>query len=121
MHYWQKCRICNFDYDVIGRVENFQDDTAFILQEVIRCNSLLSFIFKLFFQAKMKQEINLHAHDSSGGSTYEVAKFYFSRIPQKRVRQLYELYKTDFELFGYIPHPFLNDWFDNVNHTLPKT
>jgi hypothetical protein len=40
-------------------------------------------------------------HVSSGGSTFDLAKSYFSRLDTSQVQALYEYYKFDFEAFGY--------------------
>jgi len=47
-------------------------------------------------------------HTQKGGhsSSEEVAKKYFSQLTKKEVRQLYEMYKLDHEMFGYSPDVF---------------
>ena len=42
-------------------------------------------------------------HKSSGGSTRELAMKYFSELSLETVEKLYEVYKVDFEMFGYSP------------------
>ena len=42
-------------------------------------------------------------HVSSGGSTKELAKKYFSQLSLVTVKKLYSIYKVDFEMFGYSP------------------
>ena len=42
-------------------------------------------------------------HVSSGGSTKELAKKYFSQLSLSTVKKLYNVYKVDFEMFGYSP------------------
>ena len=39
----------------------------------------------------------------SGGSTPKRAKIYFSQLSVETVRRLYNLYRVDFEMFGYSP------------------
>ena len=45
----------------------------------------------------------LESHVSSGGSTRDLARKYFSELDIMTVRRLYEFYKVDFEMFGYSP------------------
>ena len=42
-------------------------------------------------------------HVSSGGSTKELARKYFSQLSLDTVKKLYNIYKVDFEMFGYSP------------------
>ena len=43
---------------------------------------------------------------SSGGSTKELARKYISEMDIDTVKRLYQLYKVDFEMFGYIPDEY---------------
>ena len=45
-------------------------------------------------------------HVSSGGSTRDLARKYFSELDIMMVRRLYEFYKVDFEMFGYSPDEY---------------
>ena len=47
-------------------------------------------------------------HTQKGGhsSTEEVVKKYYSTLLKSDVRQLYEMYRLDHELFGYSPEQF---------------
>ena len=40
---------------------------------------------------------------SSGGSTKDLARKYFSELDLATVKKLYKVYKVDFEMFGYTP------------------
>ena len=48
-----------------------------------------------------------HKNENEGGSTNKLAEKYFGLLDKKVVMQLYELYRVDFELFGYSVDPFL--------------
>ena len=48
----------------------------------------------------------LESHVSSGGSTRDLARKYFSELDIMTVRRLYEFYKVDFEMFGYSPDEY---------------
>ena len=43
---------------------------------------------------------------SKGGSTSDLARKYFKQLDKKLVQQLFELYRADFEMFGYSPDTF---------------
>ena len=46
------------------------------------------------------------SHVSSGGSTKDLAKNYFSELDITIVMKLYEFYKVDFEMFDYSPDEY---------------
>ena len=48
----------------------------------------------------------LETHVSSGGSTKDLARIYFSEMDIDTVKRLYQLYKVDFEMFGYTPDEY---------------
>ena len=48
----------------------------------------------------------LGSHVSSGGSTKELTRQYFTEINIITAKKLYELYKVDFEMFGYSPKEY---------------
>ena len=48
----------------------------------------------------------LETHVSSGGSTKDLARKYFSEMDIDTVKRLYQLYKVDFEMFGYTPDEY---------------
>ena len=54
----------------------------------------------------------LETHKSSGGDTKTLAKKYFSDLDLGTVKDLYEIYKVDFEMFGYSPQMYY-DYADN--------
>ena len=46
------------------------------------------------------------SHVSSGGSTKDLAKNYFSELDVTMVKKLHEFYKVDFEMFDYRPDEY---------------
>ena len=44
---------------------------------------------------------------SSGGHTESLAKQYFAKVPRISCQRLFEMYKFDFEAFGYDPGEYL--------------
>ena len=53
-------------------------------------------------------KISLETHKSSGGDTKILAKKYFSDLDLNTVKDLYEIYKVDFEMFGYSPGKYFD-------------
>ena len=66
-----------------------------IMVRIIACRSSFTFDFEC-----------LGSHVSSGGSTKELTRQYFTEINITTARKLYELYKVDFEMFGYSPEEY---------------
>ena len=92
--HWQpyiaRCAFCSINYTVVAKLETFQDDLMFI-------GRLAGVTFK-----------EIVSHDSSGGRTEKLSKKYFGQMDRQTVWQLYQLYKMDFELFGYSPGLYLD-------------
>jgi len=80
-----RCGYCDIPYKVIAKAENFAQDQKFI-------GKLGNIDFK-----------TVATHVSSGGSTKELAKKYFSQLSLDTVKKLFSIYKVDFEMFGYSP------------------
>ena len=56
----------------------------------------------------MGDHVNVvYEHQTLEGRTEVVRKEFFSEVPCSLLRKLYQLYKMDFEIFGYTPRPFL--------------
>ena len=48
-------------------------------------------------------------HLNSGGTAKDRARKYFRELKIETVRKLYEVYKVDFEMFGYSPSLYYNN------------
>ena len=68
---------------MIVKLETFNEDKTYV-----------SKLFGLEFQ-------EIQARKSAGGSTAKVSKEYFSMLDNTTVERLYNIYKIDFEMFGY--------------------
>ena len=76
------CHPCHIQYDIVGHYGTFFEDTKYIYSRV-----------------KFDDRVQLPRwHPSSTGPL--LLKFY-SKLPDKRVLQVTNLYQPDFELFGY--------------------
>ena len=74
----------------MARLENLSQDLAFIGQI-----------------AGMEFENIAVRNPSRSGNSSDVAMEYFSEVTKQDVEKLYELYKIDFQLFGYSPHLYV--------------
>ena len=91
-----QCAFCNIKYTAVGRLETLQEDLLYI-------GEMAGVEFKM-----------ISTNPSSGGSTSELAGNYFRQLDLRTVKKLYELYKVDFEMFGYSPDSYFNmakKWF----------
>ena len=89
--YIKSCALCNFDYTAVGKLETMQQDLLFIGQ-----------------MAGTELVKNVSTNPSSGGSTSQLAKEYFSQVDRGDVIKLYQLYKIDFDMFGYSADDYIN-------------
>ena len=87
--YWERCDLCHLNYEIIGKIETFTNDTEYVM-------------------SKIGMNYNEHhEHKSVGDSTTDLALELFAKLPKNLKRKLYELYKIDFEMFEYDVKPFL--------------
>ena len=54
-----------------------------------------------------ENNLSYQGHKSTGDSTTDLALKLFAKLPQDLKKQLYDLYKIDFEMFDYDAKPFL--------------
>ena len=80
--YEQLCHPCAIKYDFIGRLETLEEDTALILKK-----------------AGIDDRVSVPSVHGTTNST-EVIQYY-SQVPLRYITQLGEVYRRDFELFGY--------------------
>ena len=88
------CRYCDVEYDVIGRMETFNEDLRYIVMK------------KNLHEVLPLEELSLFMNSANSIST-KTAKDYFSQISKEQIAKLYEYYNLDFELFGYDVTPYL--------------
>lgn len=83
-----RCGYCDVPYTVIARAETIAEDQKYI-------GHMANVTFH-----------KIETHVSSGGSTKDLAKKYFSEMDIVTVKRLYKLYKVDFDMFGYSPEEY---------------
>ena len=84
------CLYCDVDYDVIGKLEDFDEDMAYIAEK-------LNITEKLGLLHHIQHKSPEKAHSSRRNKRDK----YMSQLSQKMVRALYKLYEIDFEMFDY--------------------
>ena len=84
------------NYTIIGHMETFADDLAYLLWKTGLANTVVP------LKAVLTERRNRCPHQ---GSTTE--EYMATLTPQQKSR-LYEVYGDDFELFGYSPDVFLD-------------
>ena len=84
----EKCSPCTVPYDVIGHLETAKQDTKYILKK--------SGLHEAANDVK-------HAHVTKNGTSVMWRQHYFSKVPCVILKKVYEVYKLDFDLFGYDP------------------
>ena len=88
--YTATCAPCSIEYTAVARLENLSQDLAYIGQ-----------------LAGMEFENIEVKNPSRGGSSSDLAIEYFREVKKEDVEKLYQLYKIDFQLFGYSPHLYV--------------
>ena len=87
------CHHCFVPYNIIGRMETFEEDVKYIflkqrLDKVIPVGSFQTHARRsdTFTQNKNKENETLH---------------YLNQLSQEQIHQLQKMYSLDFEMFGY--------------------
>ena len=94
--YFHECSYCEVHYDVIGHMEEFDKD----FQYIVRKKNLTRLLERV-------QEKGNGTKDRRFISQWEKIATHFSVLKKSVRLRLYELYKIDFEMFGYEASEFL--------------
>ena len=91
----QTCYPCAINYDYVGYFETVKEDADYILEQ-LHLDKMVQF------------------PSFNGSKTPDLLRKYYSQIPLDRIIRLAEIYRTDFEMFGY-PYPdpikkLFKDW-----------
>ena len=88
-------RVSLFDYDVIGNLETLAEDAALVLK-----------------MAGIGDRVNFPPIQNATGS--RDMEHYYTQVPHEDIKRLAELYRDDYELFGY-------EFFGPVKHLLNQS
>jgi len=96
-HHWKRqhdiCQPCHIQYDTIGFYETLQDDVKYILEKI---------------SAGPNVSLVPRSTDTPKKSSNGFMKLY-DTIPVSSIRELLDIYKIDYRLFGYqIPDRILS-------------
>ena len=91
--YFFNCGYCDVPYTVVGRLENMEQDLAYIQQ-------MAGFTFTKYDHNSGKME---KTNKSNGSKTDSLTKEFIDHLDEIQLHQLYKLFKVDFEMFGYGP------------------
>ena len=75
---WASCPFCSVNFDIIGQMETYDEDAKFIIEN-------------------LQLDLEIGEHKNHGGKKRD----FYEQIPLDMVEKLYEIYKEDFEMFGY--------------------
>ncbi|XP_042890742.1 carbohydrate sulfotransferase 13-like [Penaeus japonicus] len=87
------CSPCQVHFDYVLRFESLPEEEAFLIETVAGLSNVL-------------QPCKLH---SSHTDYIAVTKHYFSQLSQEKLRRLYDIYKPDFDIFGYDETPYFDE------------
>ena len=79
---YKLCHPCHIQFDYVGHYETLVDDALFLLR-------------------KTKLDDKVSFPEWQPGKTSALMKSYYSTMSLLRIKQLWEIYKRDFEFFGY--------------------
>ena len=100
---WKRCQHCTVSYDVIGRLETFDDDLKYIILKLGLSNILP--IKKV--TTLRENSSDRKRHKKAPDKTKESLK-YFSMLKKSKINELYQIFKIDFEMFGYDANEYLS-------------
>ncbi|CAL4068242.1 unnamed protein product [Meganyctiphanes norvegica] len=87
--YWSQCEVCSFDFNFIMKLETMSDDDRFLIT---------------LSDLKELKSNNLqwgHRMNASSTTSFDVAPEFYKQVTQKQMRNLYQRYKLDFDIYDY--------------------
>ena len=89
---YQMCSPCKIHYDYIGKLETVNDDAKYMLTN-------------LELDDKVSYPAKANSHPTNSSKTYDT---FFGDLTVDKLKQLWNVYHLDFELFGYPKPDFLS-------------
>ena len=102
-----RCLHCDIPFDVIGRMETFEDDIHYIflkntLTHLFPIEETIKHYFSTDYGPKDTQDtLDTKTYQNESINIDTRALFYFSQLSKQQRSTLYEMYYLDFELFDY--------------------
>ena len=97
------CNFCRIKYDVVGRVEQFNEYFDYILHESKLSHRIPNDISSFHLHPSGQHTISAV---SDVGQEQKVVE-YLSTLSNSQIMELYKMYKFDFIVFGYDPKEYL--------------
>ena len=94
--YYANCAFCDAQFDVIGRMETFKKDVQYILKKA-NIGWKVRDLDEILKNAKINDRVD-----------QDLVTHYFKQLDHKTRKKLYDIYKPDFELFGYDGEKFVS-------------
>ena len=98
--FYRYCHYCEIKYDIIGRLEKFENHVRYIVYKNNLTHLLPDNQFKYHMHPSGRQKFS-SLKGKSKSTIDEKVKQYFSQLSTAQLKRLYEMYKIDFEMFGY--------------------
>ena len=86
--YWMHCQFCHNKFSVIGMFETIKEDIEYIINDSNLNINSSSFPW-------------INSHLSINSNHRQLSLKYFNEIDEESLKKLYNIYKYDFEMFGY--------------------
>ena len=90
---WASCPFCRVDFDLVGRMETFEEDREALLE------------------AMNVTEAEIRVDRVRINDNAKKHKQFYSQVPRDLVEKLYELFKLDFDMLGY-PKPNISAYYE---------
>jgi len=90
--YWLHCHLCQMEYDIIGKMDTWDQDVN-LITDVTGLSTT---------------NVTLTWTRRRSNSSSQIALDYFSQLNKHSVKQLYQIYKIDFEMFEYSVQPYFD-------------
>ena len=97
------CNFCGIKYDVVGRVEEFNEYLNYILHESKLSHRIPDDISAYHLHPSGQHTVSAGRHVGQKTKVTE----YFSTLSDNQIMELYKMYKFDFIIFGYDPNEYL--------------
>jgi len=99
------CKVCSIKYDFIGKMETLVQDSNYVLEK-LGVNKTIRFAKSNEYKVKTK----------------DITKQFYSKVSNKNILKIFEVYKEDFIAFDYDVPAYIKDiLFERTNRTWAET
>ena len=105
--FYRHCNFCEINYDMIGRMENFNDDLMYIAQKNNFAYLLSNENYKYHLHRSGRPTSSAPDKVISNPNYAGKVKQYFSQLSDIQLEKLFVMYKLDFEIFQYDKYKYV--------------